>query len=478
MKLINAGAVVAGWILLAQMACSPRIEPSDRPAPGTGDGASTPEADGGAFGFVVPDGGTGMNPPATVPEGQSCAQATVGTQQVAVDLLVLLDNSGSMTGAAGTRSKWQTAQAALVAFVKDRRSAGLGVGVQFFPQSAPARECKVDGDCSLPNLPGACQENEFCDAPPGSRGAGFTCLPISFSQRCPLGGTCRHGGLCTLSQRACQQVGQPCASGIANDLCREAPRLCLAVEDDSCNLADYQEPAVGIAALPGNEDALVRTITARTTAGGTPTGVALQGAFAHLRAHLAAHPGRRAAVILATDGIPSSCAPADASSIAGDIAAARASAQPIATYVIGVFSAQEMAMARAALQLFATAGGTGMPFLLNAGADLGQALNEALDRIRGEALPCEFAIPPPTGGSIDYGRVNMKFEGAAGEETVPYAQSTDRCDPARGGWYYDVDPAAGTPTRLIACPATCARFKAESNPRVSLVFGCKTKIIE
>jgi len=42
----------------------------------------------------------------------------------------------------------------------------------------------------------------------------------------------------------------------------------------------------------------------------------------------------------------------------------------------------------------------------NADADLTNGLHAALAEIRGSALPCAFAIPPATGGRIDYGTVN------------------------------------------------------------------------
>jgi hypothetical protein len=54
--------------------------------------------------------------------------------------------------------------------------------------------------------------------------------------------------------------------------------------------------------------------------------------------------------------------------------------------------------------------------------------------------------PSATGQKLDYGKVNVKFKGTATpDETVPYVERADRCDPTRGGWYYDVHPTAGTP---------------------------------
>jgi hypothetical protein len=50
----------------------------------------------------------------------------------------------------GMQSKWQLTRAALEAFVKDPGSAGLGVGLSFFPSKTPEemRGCLSDQDCA------------------------------------------------------------------------------------------------------------------------------------------------------------------------------------------------------------------------------------------------------------------------------------------------------------------------------------------
>ena len=106
-------------------------------------------------------------------------------------------------------------------------------------------------------------------------------------------------------------------------------------------------------------------------------------------------------------------------------------------------------------------------------------LQEALAQIRGSALPCEFMIPAPSTGMLDYAKVNVRFKGSTTpEETIPYVQRIDRCDPMRGGWYYDVDPAVGTPSRIMICPTTCSQWKSDQSATVSLAFGCRTEIIQ
>jgi hypothetical protein len=48
------------------------------------------------------------------------------------------------------------------------------------------------------------------------------------------------------------------------------------------------------------------------------------------------------------------------------------------------------------------------------------------------------------------------------------------CDPNVGGWYYDNNQ---TPTRVIACPASCTKIKGLTQGKVNVLFGCATKNI-
>jgi hypothetical protein len=75
--------------------------------------------------------------------------------------------------------------------------------------------------------------------------------------------------------------------------------------------------------------------------------------------------------------------------------------------------------------------------------------------------------------------VNVHWQGASANEDLLYVGSAARCDLARGGWYFDVDPATGgIPTRVVVCPASCNKFKTDPAARVELRFGCKTRTID
>ena len=116
--------------------------------------AGTPAADGGA-GSVPPPGGA-----------MTCASETHEAKPVPVDLMLLVDTSGSMYELAGGQTKWLLAQNALNMFVRDPRSAGLGIGLQFFPIGGDDRPCGDDSDCAtsldqMPN-PGTCAPKSVC----------------------------------------------------------------------------------------------------------------------------------------------------------------------------------------------------------------------------------------------------------------------------------------------------------------------------
>ena len=69
--------------------------------------------------------------------------------------------------------------------------------------------------------------------------------------------------------------------------------------------------------------------------------------------------------------------------------------------------------------------------------------------------------------------------GTVASTTRPRRHDDDRIlsawvpDPA-GGWYYDKNPASGTPTKITACPASCSMFQTDLNGHVDVVLGCPT----
>jgi len=400
-----------------------RLEPVQPGGEGSGGaGEVTPDASvmrDAPFTFTPVDASGAQ--PTSLEAGASCAAEVHKAERVPLDLVFVVDQSPSMLFKVGGRTKWDLAREALLAFLKDARSDGLGVGLQTFPVSAHANPCMKDEDCGYLF---AC-ENRACTGYP------FNPFP-------------------------------------------------------SCDWRDYQTLAIPIATLPAGQGPLVRAVeqtNPNPNLGVSAIGTASQGVFAHLRARLQANPGRRVAMVLVTDGVASGCffgwirAPDIEAGISGE----QRGTPPIPTYVIGLFSddAKEDQGGPEALARFATAGGTQAPFIIKPPADVVRALADALDKIRLASVPCEYAIPATTTGALDYMKVNLHVSAQGGERDVPYVGGADRCDPTRGGWYYDVDPATGgKPTRVIACEATCRGFKTEAASQVSLTFGCATAVIK
>lgn len=88
---------------------------------------------------------------------------------------------------------------------------------------------------------------------------------------------------------------------------------------------------------------------------------------------------------------------------------------------------------------------------------------------------CEVAIPVPSMGTIDYGKVNVLLTGGGQSETLFHVTDAAACAP--DGWYYD-DPIA--PTKVILCPASCdaaqVLFQANDDAKVDVMFGCETVV--
>ena len=469
------------WAAALLLGCHSGAVTSNVPPPA--DGASS--AAGDAFVFQPGDASVVEAGSGPLPDERTCAEQVHAAQPVPVDLLLLVDASSSMADVvAGGRSKQALVRDALVAFVGDPRSAGLGIGLQYFPLPQWT-ECGSDADCgpfdSSSGKPEwfGCRQRTVCAPPRAPLGTAVNiCAPASAAADCNNGTSCIPLGYCSASGWFCFSAGDPCQSGTAGDTCKAFPRVCNGSQ--ICNPRLFRELAIPIADLPGAARALTIELKARETSGATPMGPAIEASLAHLAERAPSHPGRTAALVLATDGVPQGCGPADdIATIAARVSAAAAARPAVTTYVIGVIDKADPNVGPGqALAQLASAGGTGAPFLLSPAADLTQTFLAALESIRGRALPCEFSISKNDVGLVDFGRVNLRFRGASGDRDILYVGKADRCDPVRGGWYYDVDPMVGTPTRVITCPATCVALKSDTQGRIDLRFGCKTRVIE
>jgi hypothetical protein len=383
------------WICALSAACSSgtqEIARSEDPRAGSsGSGAGGSDwahnagPTGGTGGGGDSTSSTAGDEDASAGFGPSCATAQYGAQLDTLDMLILLDQSGSMTQ---DDDRWTPTTKAIKSFVGGSGVAGMGVALQYFP------------------------------------------------------------------------LGK-------ND-------------DVKCMPGTYATPDVPMRALPGNAQAIDDSIDAHyfTKAeccntpehDGTPTQPAMKGVLDYLRGFVSAHPGHTGVVLLATDGEPSPvCANNGISDVSKVIAGAAAASPAIHTYVIGIGHEDK-------LQDLAKAGDTGVDAFIvdGTGKDTESQLLDALAKVRGQALPCDFALPQ--GDGVDPLHVNVqRSTGGRAPLMLVNVGGKAGCDGAdRLAWYYD-DPAH--PTRIALCPRTCSDAAGDPSARIEIVVGCATVML-
>ncbi len=361
-------------------------------------------------------GGGGASPVVTIAAGAGggCIGTSVKAEPIPLDIVVMLDQSGSMINPAGNgMSKWKTVQTALTTFVQQPKAAGIGIGLQYFGLGDPSthgcalQSCVTDQDCT-----------KGCT----------TCLP----------------------QGVCQ------APSFNPDV-------------DSCDGSDYAWGEVPIQTLPAAASAIQKSIAMHAPGTNTPTMPALQGAIQYATNWELKHPDHLTIVALATDGDPSEC-DVDLNHIDTVAADGLAGKPSIETFVIGVGGSTK------ALDGIASAGGTGAAFHVDMNAMATQAFLDAMNTIRGAAIGCAYKIPPPPAMmTVDFTHVNVSYKpGNNGMEQVfPKVDDKSKC-PAKGdAWYYDDN---AKPTQIIVCDATCKKLSMDAMAEVDIVLGCTTVV--
>ena len=406
----------------------------------------------------------------------ACATESAGAEPVPLDLYVMMDSSRSMlesTTAGAT--KWSAVTSALTAFFNDPQSAGIGVGLRYFPDVQPnvPATCTADTACAAF---GPCDLRKSC-VRTGKTSTAVTLCGDTTLPQCASDESCSLLGTCPIAGGYCVPAGSTACDG--GEMCKPIDGYCHA--RDICESAPYAVPTVAVGQLPGAAAALSSSLTTHKPDGFTPTGPALSGALQFAKARAMANAGHKVAVLFVTDGLPSECTPLDLAGI-GAIANTAATGTPaVPTFVIGVFSTTEATTATPNLNALATKGGTGSAVVISTNQDVTQVLQGALNQIRTKEIACEYKVPPSSGGgAIDFGKVNVQYTSGAGKvATIGHVASATACDATRGGWYYDVDPATGArPTSIKACGATCSQVQGDSSGRVDIVLGCVTVSIE
>jgi len=343
-------------------------------------------------------------------QGGSCAGTSIKGEKVPLDMFIMLDQSDSMND--GT--KWPGITQAIEDFANQPQAKGMGVGLGYFgvdPNNKYAQCGQI-----------FCFNNSQC-------------------------------GICG----ACDTSNNWCASG-----------------GDSCTAADYASPAVPIQTIPMNgtntvETAITSSITAATSSmnanGGTmtQTSAALQGAINYAKTWETAHNTHVTVVVLATDGDPTEC-DLTIGDIEGIATTGKNGTPKILTFVIGATGATQ-----ANVDGIANAGGTQHAYMVSGGP---QAFLQALTAIQGTALGCQYNIPQPQNGTLDYSLVNVRYTPSNGapQDFVKVNSAAD-CGSSTNAWYYDNN---ANPTQILLCNATCNVVSADTQGQIDVVLGCET----
>jgi hypothetical protein len=104
-----------------------------------------------------------------------------------------------------------------------------------------------------------------------------------------------------------------------------------------------------------------------------------------------------------------------------------------------------------------------------------EALEEALGDIACRALSCELPVPDPgKGGSIQLAPLNVIYSPADGSQPRLIPQDARKsCDRGADGWQYSEGKE-----KILLCGPTCERIRADRGARLDVVLGCPVQIVQ
>jgi hypothetical protein len=374
---------------------------------GRGGGGSGASSAGGSLGFVIDD-----VPGGSGSIGEACEEIVSEGERLPMDMFFVFDVSGSMNRTVTGGTRWTVVRQALVDFLGHPESAGIGSGITYFPQV-------------IPGAPTACRSNSECVAGADDYGP---CVGGFF-------------GICD-------------AFGVA---------ICSCEKSDVCYVEAYSTPSVPIT-LPATPQPVIDSLMTRPDPnGGTPLRPALEGGHAYAASWAAQNPGRKTVLVLVGDGEPTGCSNNNIAASEAIAQAALAGPHQIPTFVIGIGPSLDN------LNRIAAAGGTEQAYLMEDN-EAAVKFSEAMDDIRGRAIPCDFVISDDS--TVDPTKVNVNYipRGSSEPELVlqTFEGRPENCT-AEGGWYYHPQNA----NQVVMCPATCDRLGGGG--RLSVAIGCQTR---
>ncbi len=400
-----------------------------------------------------------------IDEFDQCIEFSSQAHPADLDLFLLIDSSESMNGlTADNTTKWNEVAAAINAFVKHPSLSGTGAAITFFPQrrlDVPAF-CTGDNTCGEP---GACHSIGIC-MPDG----GDACLTDAHCDEAGLSGnTCEPLGQCANSDVFC-------VPGQADDFCAGAPCLDVGVCTNRTVCAASAYELASPQKLPAAANGIISALTNRQLGGGTPTWPAVQGAINSAKSWQQSRPTHKSIVVLATDGMPSTCDPSiaplfpDDFSVTKVVAAVAEGAQAgISTFVIGVFRPEEADVAQANLDAVAAAGSDSEAFIVTTDNNVDGQFLQALLNVRNTASTCVYALDWKRTHKDNRYVVTLVNDGRSRQLTrVANAAACDGNDQ----FYFDPEPVAdANRAQINLCPAICEAVHGKPD-KITLHVTC------
>ncbi len=158
----------------------------------------------------------------------------------------------------------------------------------------------------------------------------------------------------------------------------------------------------------------------------------------------------------------------------GKVAAVIQSAPPNSIYVVGTGD-----LSSSTMDQWASASGNPAISLASLSPEQAAAtLMAALKSIRTSTVSCNIEIPSPSGtASIDYTTLNLGYVDGSGhgQDLRRTSDGTaGTCSSSTLGWYYDNLTA---PKTMNLCPSTCNALQQDVNGQLRIVFGCSTLLL-
>lgn len=234
----------------------------------------------------------------------------------------------------------------------------------------------------------------------------------------------------------------------------------------TCPAADYANPVVPIAALPGNA-ASIKGSYPPLPLTGKAIAPAMRGATSYVRSVLGTVPDRAAVLVLVTDGVLDPLCGSTATSAADEAHLGTQGTPPVKTYVVALGAGPTLLHPGGTVDLsplddIAAAGGTGEAARVEVNASTNAELTSALDAVAARAA-CAYAMP----GAFDTTRVELEFQ-PDGAAAVRWPRVPDEagCQGQLGVFQQ------GSADILELCPASCTALTTNPSASVSAVEPC------